>query len=112
MDPNQLYPGKGLVLPKINIDETAAHICTSVGHSSADCSLESKCINYSQLHPSDSKLCPKWKLEKKIQEIKTNENISYPEARKLIVPPKSQIYAQAAKLFTIKNSTQTDENIT
>ncbi|GFT43045.1 putative RNA-directed DNA polymerase from transposon BS [Trichonephila clavipes] len=60
--------------------------CASVGHSSTDCTLEPKCTNCLQSHASDSKLCPKWKLEKEIQEIKTNKNISYSEARKVIVP--------------------------
>ncbi|GFX09404.1 uncharacterized protein TNCV_4697911 [Trichonephila clavipes] len=85
--------------------------CASVGHASTDCSLEPKCINCLQPHPSDSKLCPKWKIEKQIQEIKT-QNISYPEARKLIVPQLPQTYAQATKSSTLNNSTQTDENIT
>ncbi|GFU25330.1 uncharacterized protein TNCV_2903571 [Trichonephila clavipes] len=57
-------------------------------------------------------MCPKWKIEKLIQEIKTNKNISYPEARKLIVPQLTPTYAQAAKSSTINNSTQTDESIT
>ncbi|GFY07470.1 uncharacterized protein TNCV_5086551 [Trichonephila clavipes] len=86
--------------------------CASARHSSTDCILEPKCINCSQPHPSDSKICPKWKIEKQIQEIKTTKNISYPEARKLIVPRLSQTYAQAAKSCTLNNSTQTDENIT
>ncbi|GFW11401.1 putative RNA-directed DNA polymerase from transposon BS [Trichonephila clavipes] len=86
--------------------------CASVGHASTDSSLEPKCINCLQPHPSDSKICPKWKIEKQIQEIKTNKNISYPEARKLIVPQLSQTYAQATKSSAINNSTQTDENIT
>ncbi|GFU15280.1 uncharacterized protein TNCV_559911 [Trichonephila clavipes] len=56
-----------------------------------------------QPHPSDSKICPKWKIEKQIQEIKTNKNISYPEARKLIVPQLSQTYAQATKSLYFKS---------
>ncbi|GFX56046.1 RNA-directed DNA polymerase from mobile element jockey [Trichonephila clavipes] len=83
-----------------------------LGHASTDCSLERKCINCLQPHPSDSKICPKWKIEKQIQEIKTTKNISYPEARKLIFPQLSQTYAQAAKSSTLNNSPQTDENIT
>ncbi|GFX86953.1 putative RNA-directed DNA polymerase from transposon X-element [Trichonephila clavipes] len=86
--------------------------CASVGHASTDCNLEPKYVNCLQPHPSDSKVCPKWKIEKQIQEIKTTKNISYPEARKLIVPQLSQTYAQAAKSSTLNNSTQTDENIT
>ncbi|GFW52233.1 uncharacterized protein TNCV_2426801 [Trichonephila clavipes] len=86
--------------------------CASVGHSSTDCTLEPKCVNCTQSHPSDSKICSKWRIEKQIQEIKTNKNISYPEALKLIVPQLSQTYAQAAKSSTLNNSSQTDENIT
>ncbi|GFT94240.1 RNA-directed DNA polymerase from mobile element jockey [Trichonephila clavipes] len=86
--------------------------CASVGHSSADCSLAQKCVNCSQPHSSDSKQCPKWKAEKEIQAIKTNRNISYLEARKLIAPQFSQTYAQVAKPSTVTSTTQTDENIT
>ncbi|GFX14938.1 uncharacterized protein TNCV_1486791 [Trichonephila clavipes] len=86
--------------------------CAFVGHSSPDCTLEPKCVNCTQSHPSDSKICPKWNLEKQIQEIKANKNISYPDARKLIVPQSSQTYAQAAKSSNKNSSTQTDENIT
>ncbi|GFT93217.1 RNA-directed DNA polymerase from mobile element jockey, partial [Trichonephila clavipes] len=86
--------------------------CASVGHSSADCSLAQKCVNCSQAHSSDSKQCPKWKAEKEIQAIKTNRNISYLEARKLIAPQFSQTYAQVAKPSTVTSTTQTDENIT
>ncbi|GFX96453.1 putative RNA-directed DNA polymerase from transposon BS [Trichonephila clavipes] len=86
--------------------------CASLGHSSADCSLARKCVNCSQPHSSDSKQCPKWKTEKEIQAIKTNRNISYLEARKLIAPQLSQSYAQVAKPSTVTSTTQTDENIT
>ncbi|GFW66601.1 putative RNA-directed DNA polymerase from transposon BS [Trichonephila clavipes] len=86
--------------------------CASVGHASSDCSLDQKCVNCSQPHSSVSKLCPKWKLGKEIQSIKTNKNITYVEARKLIAAQPSQTYAQAAKSLTVSNSTQTDKNIT
>ncbi|GFT15706.1 uncharacterized protein TNCV_4986141 [Trichonephila clavipes] len=82
--------------------------CASVGHSSTDCSLEPKCINCSQSHSSDSKLCPRRKSEKEIKTIKTNRNISYVAARKLIVPQLSQTYAQAAKPSTVTTTIQTD----
>ncbi|GFW18646.1 putative RNA-directed DNA polymerase from transposon BS [Trichonephila clavipes] len=88
--------------------------CASVGHASTDCSLEPKCFNCSESHQSDSKLCSKWKLEKKIQEIKASKNISYPEreARKLILPQISQTYSQATKSSTTTTTTQTDDSIT
>ncbi|GFS84319.1 putative RNA-directed DNA polymerase from transposon BS [Trichonephila clavipes] len=86
--------------------------CASVGHASTDCILEPKCINCSLAHSADSKLCPKWKIEKQIQEIKTSKNISYPETLKLIVPQTSQTYAQVSKISTAAATTQTDETIT
>ncbi|GFT35596.1 uncharacterized protein TNCV_4870821 [Trichonephila clavipes] len=86
--------------------------CASVGHASSDCTLEQKCVHCSQPHSADSKLCPKWKIEKEIQTIKTNRNISYIEARKFITPQPSQTYAQVAKSITVNNSSQTDETIT
>ncbi|GFV20476.1 RNA-directed DNA polymerase from mobile element jockey [Trichonephila clavipes] len=62
--------------------------CATVGHPSTDCTLEPKCV------------------------IKTNRNIPYVEARKLIAPQLSQSYAQVTKLSTTTTTTQTDENIT
>ncbi|GFT94149.1 RNA-directed DNA polymerase from mobile element jockey [Trichonephila clavipes] len=85
--------------------------CASVGHSSTDCTLEPKCVNCTQSHPSDSKLCQKWKIEKQIQEIKINKNISYFEARRLIVPQLTQTYAQAARPSTLSTASQTDPNL-
>ncbi|GFV53318.1 uncharacterized protein TNCV_1645501 [Trichonephila clavipes] len=85
--------------------------CASVGHSSTDCTLEPKCVNCTQSHLSDSKLCQKWKIEKQIQEIKINKNISYFEARRLIVPQLTQTYAQAARPSTISTATQTDPTL-
>ncbi|GFV16094.1 uncharacterized protein TNCV_3378581 [Trichonephila clavipes] len=84
--------------------------CASVGHSSTDCSLEQKCVK-SQPHSSYSKLCPKWKTEKAIQVIKTNRNISYLEARKLIAPQLSQTYAHDVKpaIATISTSSSTTQ---
>ncbi|GFW49658.1 uncharacterized protein TNCV_357611 [Trichonephila clavipes] len=64
-----------------------------------------------QSHPSDSKLCQKWKIEKQIQEIKINKNISYFEARRLIVPQLTQTYAQAARPSTISTASQTDPTL-
>ncbi|GFT07559.1 uncharacterized protein TNCV_4045261 [Trichonephila clavipes] len=86
--------------------------CASVGHVSSNCNLEQKCVNCSQPHSTDSKLCPKWKIEKEIQTIKSNKNIFYVEARKLITPQPSQTYAQVAKSITVNNSSQTDKSIT
>ncbi|GFU00675.1 uncharacterized protein TNCV_4818391 [Trichonephila clavipes] len=86
--------------------------CASVGHSSTDCRLEQKCVNCSQPHTFDSKLCSKWKAEKEIHTIKTNRNLPYPEARKLVSPQLSQTSVQVAKPSTVISTTQTGEHIT
>ncbi|GFY01365.1 uncharacterized protein TNCV_5078311 [Trichonephila clavipes] len=52
------------------------------------------------------------KPKKKSKIIKTNRNLTYLEARKLIAPQLSQSYAQVTKLSTTTTTTQTDENIT
>ncbi|GFV09409.1 RNA-directed DNA polymerase from mobile element jockey [Trichonephila clavipes] len=49
---------------------------------------------------------------KKIQEIRTNNNISYIEAKKLLPPQLPQTYAQTTKPSPISVTTQTEENIT
>ncbi|GFT79223.1 uncharacterized protein TNCV_2766511 [Trichonephila clavipes] len=82
-----------------------------LGTSDSEFLEEPKCVNSTQSHPSDSKLCQKWKLEKQIQEIKTNKSISYFEARRLIVPQLTRTYAQAARPSTISTATQTDPNL-
>ncbi|GFV17351.1 hypothetical protein TNCV_1093071 [Trichonephila clavipes] len=64
--------------------------CASVGHSSTDCTLEQKCVNCTQSHPSDSKLCQKWKIEKQIKNLKPIETYLIFEARRLIVPQLTQ----------------------
>ncbi|GFV44351.1 RNA-directed DNA polymerase from mobile element jockey [Trichonephila clavipes] len=86
--------------------------CASVGRASSDCTPKQKCVNGSQPHSADSKLCPKWKIEKETQTIKTNKNISYIEARKFITPQPSQTYAQVAKSINVNSSSQTEETIT
>ncbi|GFV21133.1 uncharacterized protein TNCV_4267661 [Trichonephila clavipes] len=110
---NSVIPTKHLILtfnrPKLPTTIKADYLNW---HSSTDCTLEPKCINCSQIHTADSKLCPKWKTEKEIQTIKTNRNISYFGARKLIAPQFSQTYGQVAKPSIATSTTQTDENIT
>ncbi|GFY24943.1 uncharacterized protein TNCV_2691341 [Trichonephila clavipes] len=69
-------------------------------------------IVHSPMHRIRVSNSPKWELEKQIQEIKTNKNISYSEARKLIVPQISQTYTQVAKPIPISTSTQTNPNFT
>ena len=47
------------------------------------CPASSKCVNCQGDHPAYSRGCPKWKIEKKVQEIKLTQAVSFPEARRL-----------------------------
>ncbi|GBM36903.1 hypothetical protein AVEN_14890-1 [Araneus ventricosus] len=63
-----------------------------------------KCFNCKGNHPSYSKTCPKWKLEKEIISVKVTKNISIQEARKIVHDrtPKTN-YSYTAALTAIKN---------
>ena len=58
--------------------------CAIVGHENQDCEAPFHCVNCKQDHPSYSKNCEKWKIEKEIQTVRTKQNLSYPEARKIV----------------------------
>ncbi|GBM04979.1 putative RNA-directed DNA polymerase from transposon X-element [Araneus ventricosus] len=85
--------------------------CGIAGHSANGCQADPHCFHCKQDHSSDSKDCPQWKTEKKIQEIKIKQNITYAEAKKLISQEKTPSYSQAVK-SSVSQNTQTDENIT
>jgi hypothetical protein len=63
-------------------------ICNNCGakdHLSNECiALNSKCANCSGPHKASSKECPKYKIEKDIYEIATDQGISLKDARRII----------------------------
>ena len=64
-------------------------ICKRCGEDGSDhpefsCEREMKCANCKGHHSADSKLCGVWKREKEIMRVKYTQNISFPEARKLV----------------------------
>ena len=64
--------------------KTTCARCGVIGHESQDCEAPFCCVNCHQEHPSYSKICKKWKIEKEIQTVRTQQNISYTEARKIV----------------------------
>ena len=85
--------------------------CSIAGHSFTECSNDPKCVNCQGSHTSNSKSCPKWILEKQIQTIKVKNNISYPEARKIVLnsqPINKPTYAAVTKKVLKSVETQTD----
>ncbi|GBM60259.1 hypothetical protein AVEN_248533-1 [Araneus ventricosus] len=87
--------------------------CASVDHPTSDCqSAELLCANCKQPHSADSKDCPQWKKEKRIQEVRTKQNLSYYEAKKLLFPEQNSMsYSNALRSSTSQPS-QTDERLT
>ena len=77
---------------KLGHDETKclkSPVCKKCGESGSDhielsCNNPIKCANCQGNHPADSRDCLVWKKEKEINTIKYTNNISFPEARKLI----------------------------
>lgn len=91
--------------------------CGQEGHDDPDCRNELKCANCKSNHCAYSKECPQWLKEKEIQRIRTTDNITFPEARKVVEARSSnattgQSYAtvtkSAAKPSTMSVSCQTD----
>ena len=83
-------------------------VCKKCGGSGSDhiehsCNNTIKCANCQGNHPADSRDCMVWKREKEVNQIKYTNNISFPEARK-IVQSKTQFptrsYAQATSSTT------------
>ena len=58
--------------------------CSSEGHDSSNCNDAFCCVNCKKDHPSYSRDCEKWKKEKEVQALRSKQNISYIEARKII----------------------------
>ena len=79
-------------------------VCKKCGQSDSDhvelsCTNPVKCSNCQENHPADSRNCMVWKLEKEINQIKYTNNISFPEARKIVKSKnqfQSKSYAQVA----------------
>lgn len=69
-------------------------------HSSDACDGTERCVNCDGGHAANSKDCPKWKIEKEVQRVKLEKNISIPEARIIVemhAPPIPGLsYANAA----------------
>ena len=80
-------------------------VCKKCGESGSDhielsCKNPPKCANCNGAHSADSRECMAWKREKEINTIKYTQNISFPEARKIVqnsnkFPTKS--YSEATK---------------
>jgi hypothetical protein len=75
--------------------------CSEEDHGDTSCSKPNNCRNCEGNHPSYSKDCPSWNKEKAICKIKTESDVTFPEARRLFEqqqtkPAGQKTFAQAA----------------
>ncbi|XP_023211351.1 uncharacterized protein LOC111614200 [Centruroides sculpturatus] len=74
--------------------------CGSEDHVSTECKSTPCCVNCRDTHPSYSRKCPAWQREKEVQRLKTINNISYTEARRMVtqsLPTKQKTFAAVLK---------------
>ena len=57
--------------------------CAQPDHQDTACTAM-KCVNCNGEHTAYSKNCPRWITEKEIPRVRTERNISFPEARKIV----------------------------
>ena len=92
--------------------ESVCPRCGSTGHDQ-NCQALPNCLNCGGDHMATSKDCPVWKREKEIQKVKTQNRITYPEARKLVeqyCPTFTQTFASVASKKAVTICTQTEPN--
>ena len=86
--------------------------CGQFDHDSKTCKNDMACTNCKGQHFAYSRECPKWKLEKQVQQVKVVKHLSYPDARKFVetVTPVAagKSYAAAVKASTKSIQVQTD----
>ncbi|KAG1677311.1 Nucleic-acid-binding protein from mobile element jockey [Nymphon striatum] len=84
--------------------------CGEPNHTDNGCEKTPCCVNCKGKHPSYSRECPDFTLEKKIVTHKYNNNTTFPEARRMVLSLNSTTsYAKVASSNTKKEvSTQTE----
>ena len=87
--------------------------CGQFDHDSKTCNNDILCINCKGNHSAYSRECPKWKLEKKVQQVKVERRLSFPDARKLVETTATaavleRSYAAVVKVPTKSISTNTE----
>jgi len=63
--------------------------CGEAGHEGASCSNQELCINCKGKPAASSREFPKWKLEKRMQQLKVERDISFPDAKKAALSEQS-----------------------
>ena len=81
--------------------------CGKAGHEGASCSNQEQCANCKGKHAASSRECPKWKLEKQVQQIKVERGISFPDARKAALSEQSTNTSSKRTVASVVSGTTT-----
>jgi hypothetical protein len=79
--------------------QEACRDCGKAKHE-GPCEAPKHCVNCEGEHSSNSRDCPKWKLEQTIQKVRTEERCSFAEAKRRVMatmPNTSHTFADAVK---------------
>ena len=86
--------------------------CGQIDHDSKSCKKDIQCANCKGNHFAYSRECARWKVEKRVQQVKVEKHISFYEARKLVeaLAPVATgpSYAGVVKASTKRISINTD----
>ena len=80
--------------------------CGQPDHNDSSCNNPVKCVNCCEKHTAFSKDCHVWQKEKEIQKVRTEQNISFPEAGKIVegknnIPTRSFASVAARKVVSV-----------
>ena len=85
--------------------------CGKAAHGDDPCAGPPHCVNCSGTHSAFDKTCSKWLHEKEITKIKFSQNISFPDARKVVEgcqPTQGRSFAAVAAKTSKSIGTQTE----
>lgn len=80
--------------------------CGQEGHNKETCQNEPKCVNCTGPHSAMDKNCPSWKTEKEIQTVKIKQNVSFSEARKIVLSRNPTNAKPSYSSILVSNSSQ------
>ena len=84
--------------------------CNSLDHDDKECQSREegyKCHNCMGNHTAWSKDCPKYSIELKVCEYKTKHDVSFFEARQIVIPKNKPTWAKVAAIPSVTVETQT-----
>ena len=79
--------------------------CGQEGHDYEVCDNQTCCYHCEQEHPSSSKKCPMYKLEKEIMEVKIKQNISFKDARTKVYRANPNLTSEIPRLNSTSKTT-------